>query len=104
MAGAKGSCGACGHFRNDIAYLEAAIPGLASLSSGAASVRADDGLCQLRDRYLSARAWCADFAAAQSVSSLDVLALPSATNATNCDADRLRVPRPERQSPRIVEL
>jgi hypothetical protein len=57
-------CGSCRHFRNDPAYLEAAIPGLSSLSSGAASVRADDGLCLLRDRYLSARASCARFAAA----------------------------------------
>jgi hypothetical protein len=57
-------CGSCRHFRNDPAYLEAAIPGLSSLSSGAASVRADDGLCLHRDRYLSARASCAHFAAA----------------------------------------
>jgi hypothetical protein len=57
-------CGGCRHFRNDSRYLETAIPGLASLSSGAASVRADDGLCLLLDRYLSARAHCVRFAAA----------------------------------------
>jgi hypothetical protein len=61
----QGACGSCRHFRNDAAYLEAAIPGLASLSSASASVRADDGLCLLRDRYLSARASCARFAAAR---------------------------------------
>ena len=63
-AATDGHCGSCQHFRNDPAYLEAAIPGLSSLSSSAASVRADDGLCLHRDRYLSARASCADFAAA----------------------------------------
>jgi hypothetical protein len=57
----RGQCGRCVHFRNDPAYLEAAIAGLSSLSSGNASVRADDGLCLRHDRYLSARAGCADF-------------------------------------------
>jgi hypothetical protein len=56
-----GRCGSCGNFRNDPAYLEAVIPGLASLSSGDASVRADDGLCLRHERYSSARASCADF-------------------------------------------
>jgi hypothetical protein len=42
----------------------AAPPSLSSLSSAFASVRADDGLCLARDRYLSARASCARFAAA----------------------------------------
>jgi len=55
-------CGACRHFRNDPAYLEAAIPGLSCLSSGAASVRADDGLCLRHDRYLGAGRSCGDFA------------------------------------------
>ena len=54
-------CGACRHFRNDPAYLEAAIPGLKCLSSGAASVRADDGLCLRHNRYLGAGRSCADF-------------------------------------------
>jgi hypothetical protein len=55
-------CGACRHFRNDPAYLEAAIPGLECLSSGAASVRADHGLCPRHDRYPGAGGSCADFA------------------------------------------
>jgi len=58
-------CGACRHFRNDPAYLEAALPGLSSLSSADASVRAEDGLCLRHDRYLSARACCSDFVAAR---------------------------------------
>jgi len=56
-----GRCGACGSFRNDAAYLEAAIPGLSSLSSATASVRVQDGICLRHDRYLSARASCPDF-------------------------------------------
>jgi hypothetical protein len=51
----EGSCGSCRHFRYDPAYLEAAIPGLSSLSSATASGRADDGLRLHRHRYLSAR-------------------------------------------------
>jgi hypothetical protein len=57
-------CGNCAHFRNEPAWLEQAIPGLASLSSGDASVRAEDGLCERHDRYLGAHAVCADFTAA----------------------------------------
>jgi len=57
----RGRCGACASFRNDPAYLEGAMPGLSSLSSGAASVRADDGLCLRHERFLSARATCAEF-------------------------------------------
>jgi hypothetical protein len=56
-------CRDCAHFRNDPAYLERVFPGLTSLSSGYASVRAEDGLCLRHDRYLGARCWCADFAA-----------------------------------------
>jgi len=58
---ARGRCGSCAHFRNDPAYLETAIAGLSSFGSASASVRADDGLCLRHDRYLSARAGCADF-------------------------------------------
>jgi hypothetical protein len=58
-----GRCGACVNFCNDPAYLEKAMPGLASLSSAHASVRAEDGVCQLHDRYLSARSSCVHFVA-----------------------------------------
>jgi hypothetical protein len=58
---APNRCGSCRDFRNDPAYLEAAIPGLTCLSSGSASVRADDGLCLRHDRYLGAGRSCADF-------------------------------------------
>jgi hypothetical protein len=51
------------HFRNDPAALEAALPGLNSLSSARASVRADDGLCGRHERLVGVRASCADFRA-----------------------------------------
>ena len=57
----SGRCASCAHFRNDPAYLEASFGGLASLSSAYGSVRAEDGLCLRRDRYVSAHSWCADF-------------------------------------------
>jgi len=54
-------CLRCSHFRNSPRYLEAAIPGLRVMGSGHASVRKDDGLCLLRDLYLSADACCDAF-------------------------------------------
>jgi hypothetical protein len=56
-------CRTCRHFRNDAAFLEAAFSGLASMSSGYGSVRADDGICLRHDRYLGARSSCADYTA-----------------------------------------
>jgi hypothetical protein len=50
------------HFERDPAKIEAAIPGLRSMGSGFASVRANDGLCRKHERYLSAQSSCADFA------------------------------------------
>jgi hypothetical protein len=61
LAPVTGRCGSCANFCNDPAYLEKVMPGLTSMGSAHASVRADDGVCQLHDRYLSARASCADF-------------------------------------------
>ena len=54
------ACWNCTHFRNDVAYLESAFRGLTSLSSGYAAVRADDGLCTRHERYVGARASCAE--------------------------------------------
>ena len=56
-------CRNCRHFRNDPAYLEAAIKGFHAMSSAVGSVRMDDGLCLRHDRYLAAESVCADFAA-----------------------------------------
>lgn len=55
-------CMDCAHFRNSPEYLEAVIPGLKTMSSGHASVRNDDGICTLHDLYLSANAYCEQFA------------------------------------------
>jgi hypothetical protein len=62
-------CGACRHFRNEPGYLEAEIPGLSSLSSGAASVRADDGVCMRHGLYLAAGNVCAQFDLASALTS-----------------------------------
>ena len=56
------SCLACRHFNNAPIELEAALPGLSSLSSAYAAVRSDDGLCALHRRYVAASSVCAAFA------------------------------------------
>ena len=58
---ASGCCAACVHFRGDPDFLEKTFGGLIALSSARGSVRADDGICLLHGRYLSARASCARF-------------------------------------------
>jgi hypothetical protein len=60
-------CGQCAHFCNAPAAIEAAFLGLTAMSSGNASVRAHDGLCDRHDLYLSYRDCCADFSAAGNV-------------------------------------
>jgi fructose-bisphosphate aldolase class 1 len=57
-SGIAKECRTCRHFLSVPMTIEAAVPGLASLSSGYASVRADDGLCALHDRYVAARSVC----------------------------------------------
>jgi hypothetical protein len=54
-------CLNCRHFRNSPEYLESVFKGLATLSSAWASVRKDDGVCLLKDLYLSADACCEAF-------------------------------------------
>ena len=49
------TCGACQHFLDHPAGIEAAIPGLSAMGSAHASVRSDDGLCATRDRIASPR-------------------------------------------------
>jgi hypothetical protein len=57
------ACRNCRHFFNASPAIESALPGLSSLSSGYASVRADDGLCSLHDRYIAAESLCASHTA-----------------------------------------
>jgi hypothetical protein len=54
-------CINCVHFRNSPEYLESVYKGLTALSSAYASVRKDDGICLLRDLYLSADESCSSF-------------------------------------------
>jgi hypothetical protein len=55
------SCLDCSQFNSAPLDVEAALPGLASLSSGYAAVRANDGLCARHDRYVAASSICAQF-------------------------------------------
>ena len=55
-------CGRCRHFDNRPETLEKAYPGMTAMGSGHASVRVQDGLCLLHDRYLSYHDVCGDFA------------------------------------------
>ena len=54
-------CINCSHFRNSPEYLEETIKGLSTMSSGHASVRMEDGICEKNDEYLSAYDWCDKF-------------------------------------------
>ena len=57
------SCMDCRHFNGQPFDLEAALPGLSSLSSAYAAVRSDDGICALHDRYVAASSACASYSA-----------------------------------------
>ncbi|HUK01632.1 MAG TPA: hypothetical protein VLW26_05080 [Steroidobacteraceae bacterium] len=68
MSGGEGRveavrCAACRHFEDDPHVLERDIPGLITFSSGLAAVRDGDGLCALKQRYLSRASCCGEFAA-----------------------------------------
>jgi hypothetical protein len=52
------SCAGCRYFNGHPLDLEAALPGLSSLSSGYAAVRSNDGLCSVHDRYVAANSVC----------------------------------------------
>src|ERR1700722_1912504 len=51
-------CASCRHFNGRPLEIEAAFPGLSSLSSAYAAVRSDDGLCALHDRYVAGSSVC----------------------------------------------
>ena len=53
------SCLDCSQFNAAPLDIEAALPGLATLSSAYASVRANDGLCAQHERYVAASSVCA---------------------------------------------
>ena len=55
-------CADCRYFNGRPCDIEAALPGLSSLSSAYAAVRSDDGICVLHDRYVAASSLCAAYA------------------------------------------
>ena len=55
------SCRNCIHFENNPAIIEKTYPGLTVMSSGYASVRDKDGLCNHNQLYLSAWDSCPGF-------------------------------------------
>jgi hypothetical protein len=59
---ASPACLTCKHFNHAPADLEAALPGLSSLSSAYAAVRCDDGICAVHQRYVTASSVCPAFA------------------------------------------
>jgi hypothetical protein len=54
-------CLRCTHFNNSPEYLEFIFKGLTTLGSAHASVRKQDGICNLKELYLSADGLCDDF-------------------------------------------
>ena len=61
VATSRRCCGRCIFFDNSPATIEAAFPGLSTMSSGSASVKAQDGLCNKHDLYLSFHDVCPAF-------------------------------------------
>ena len=55
------TCRDCIHFQNHPALIEDVYPGLTTMSSGFASVRDRDGICNYHELYLSARDGCRHF-------------------------------------------
>ena len=55
------SCLTCKNFKHAPGEVEAAFPGLSSLSSAYAAVRCDDGICALHERYVAASSCCPAF-------------------------------------------
>ena len=55
------SCGSCRYFCQSPHEIESQMPGMRSLGSGHAAVRASDGICRRHDRYLAAASRCADY-------------------------------------------
>jgi hypothetical protein len=55
------ACRQCKHFQNSALQVEAALPGLSSLSSAYAAVRSSDGICAVHERYVTASSVCPAF-------------------------------------------
>jgi hypothetical protein len=61
MSPLSGSCADCRHFNARPLDIEAALPGLSTLSSAYAAVRSNDGICAVHDRYIAASSVCARY-------------------------------------------
>jgi hypothetical protein len=86
---ADAACRNCRHFFNASPAIESALPGLSSLSSAYASVRADDGVCSLHDRYIAAESLCASHASRPVKAPLEpdgTKLLPAHTPYRGCDS------------------
>jgi hypothetical protein len=68
-ANLRDECIDCGFFRNDPVVIETAFPGLNSLSSAYSSVRAESGICDRLDLFVSSRYNCAFFIQADNAES-----------------------------------
>ena len=55
------ACQDCAHFRSDPTLIEEVYRGLTTMSSGFASVRDRDGICNYHQLYLSGRDSCESF-------------------------------------------
>jgi hypothetical protein len=61
MSPLSSSCADCRHFNARPRDIEAALPGLSTLSSAYAAVRSNDGICAVHDRYIAASSVCASY-------------------------------------------
>jgi len=61
LAAVEERCGSCRYFCQAPHEIESQLPGMRSLGSGYASVRAADGICRRHDRYLGAASHCAHY-------------------------------------------
>ena len=61
----RAECINCGFFQNNPAMIEKAFPGLNSLSSAYSSVRAESGICERLELFISSRYGCAFFVQAE---------------------------------------
>ena len=57
----RAKCIDCRFFQNNPAMIETAFPGLNSLSSAYSSVRADSGICDRLELFVSSRYGCTFF-------------------------------------------
>jgi hypothetical protein len=55
------SCGSCRYFCESPHEIESQMPGMRSLGSAYAAVRAADGICRRHDRYLGPASRCGEY-------------------------------------------